>query len=100
MAPIKTAEQAFKELVKGKPALVVAFRPRPKGKVKEITLRYYHPIRPDEYYVQPVYYFRYETPLSPTGETYAVVPAIKAEYLKSYEQMRKETEQNPETRSK
>ncbi len=100
MAPIKTAEQAFKELVKGKPALVVAFRPRPKGKVKEITLRYYHPIRPEEYYVQPVYYFRYETELSPTGESYAIVPAIKAQYLKSYEQIRKEAEENAANRSK
>jgi hypothetical protein len=84
MAPIKTAKQAFKELVKGKPALVMAFRSQPKGKVKEITLRYYHPIRPEEYYVLPVYYFRYETPLSPSGESYAVVPAIKAQYLKPY----------------
>jgi hypothetical protein len=89
MAPIKTAEEAFKELVKGKPALVMAFRPQPKGKVKEITLRYYHPIRPEEYYVQPVYYFRYATELSPSGESYAIVPAIKAEYLKSEEETMK-----------
>ncbi|MHC4691469.1 MAG: hypothetical protein ACYS67_01920, partial [Planctomycetota bacterium] len=75
MAPIKTAEQAFKELVKGKPAMVQAFRPRPKGKVKEITLRYHHPISLEDP-VLPVYYFRYETELSPTGETYAIVPAI------------------------
>ncbi|MHC4691466.1 MAG: hypothetical protein ACYS67_01905 [Planctomycetota bacterium] len=85
MAPIKTAKQAFKELVKGKPAMVQAFRPRPKGKVKEITLRYHHPTRPENY-VLPVYYFRYETELSPTGETYAIVPAIRAEYLKSYKE--------------
>jgi len=84
MAPIKTAKQAFKELVKGKPAMVQAFRPRPKGKVKEITLRYHHPVNPENP-VLPVYYFRYETELSPSGESYAVVPAIKADYLKPYE---------------
>ncbi|NIP23002.1 hypothetical protein GWN26_11510 [Candidatus Saccharibacteria bacterium] len=99
MAPIKTARQAFKELVRGKPAFVQAFRPRPKGKVKEITLRYRHPTRP-EHPVQPVYYFRYETELSPSGETYAIVPAIKAQYLKSYEEITKETEQKAANRSK
>ncbi len=99
LAPIKTAEQAFKELKDGKNAFVMAFHPQPKGKVKEITLRYYHPIRLEEY-VQPVYYFRYETPLSPSGESYAVVPAIRAEYLKSYKEMRKETEQKPANRNK
>jgi len=99
MAPIKTARQAFKELIKGEPAFVQAFSPRPKGKVKEITIRYHHPISPEDS-VQPVYYFRYETPLSPTGETYAIVPAIKAEYLKSYEEIRKETEQKPPNRNK
>ena len=99
MATIKTAEQAFKELVEGKPALVMAFRPQPKGKVKEITLRYYHPGRLEEY-VQPIYYFWYATTLSPWGESYAAVPAIKAEYLKSYEELRKETEEKPTTPGK
>jgi hypothetical protein len=99
MAPIKTAEQAFKELVKGKPAMVSAFSHKPKGKVKEITLRYHHPTRPEDY-VLPVYYFRYETPLSPTGESFAIVPAIKAEYLKSYEEIRKETEEKASSQSK
>lgn len=99
MAPIKTAEQAFKELREGKNALAMTFHPQTKGKVKEITLRYYHPIKLEEY-VQPVYYFRYATTLSPSGESYAVVPAIKAQYLKSYEEIRKETEEKPATRSK
>jgi len=99
MSPIKTAEQAFQELVQGKPALVMAFHPRTKGKVKGITLRYHHPIRLEEY-VQPVYYFRYATSYSPWGESYAVVPAIKAEYLKSYEEIRKETEEKPASRKK
>jgi hypothetical protein len=99
MAPIKTAKQAFKELIKGKPAFVQAFSHQPKGKVKEITIRYHHPISPEDS-VQPIYYFRYETPLSPTGESYAIVPAIKAQYLKSYEELRKETEQNPPTPSR
>jgi hypothetical protein len=98
MAPIKTAEQAFKELVENKPAFVMAYHPRDKGKVKEITLRYFQTERLEEFeYMQPVYYFRYATPYSPWGEGYAVVPAIKAEYLKSYTEIRKETEEKPAT---
>ncbi|NIU85199.1 MAG: hypothetical protein GWN31_03280, partial [Candidatus Thorarchaeota archaeon] len=65
MAPIKTAEQAFKELKEGKNAFVMAFHPKPKGKVKDITLRYNNAKIFLEY-VQPVYYFRYETPYSPS----------------------------------
>jgi len=99
MAPIKTSKQAFKELKNGKNAFVMAHHPQTKGKVKEITLRY-NLAKIFLEYVQPVYYFRYATPYSPSGESYAVVTAIKAEYLKSYEEMRKETEQKPETRSK
>jgi len=99
MAPIKTAEQAFKELKEGKNAFVMAYHPKPKGKVKEITLRYNNAKILLEY-VQPVYYFRYATPLSPSGESYAVVSAIKAEYLKSYEEIRKEAEENPASRKK
>jgi len=96
MAPIKTAEQAYEQLREGKNAFAMTFHPQTKGKVKEITLRYYHPGRLEEY-VQPVYYFRYATPYSPWGESYAVVPAIKDEYLKSYEELRKETEEKPTT---
>jgi hypothetical protein len=103
MAPIKTAEQAFKELVEGKSALVTALNPHAKEKrkvkVKEITLKYHHPIRLEKY-VQPVYYFRYTTPLSLLGDSYAIVPAIKAEHLKSYEELRKETEEKPATPGK
>ena len=91
MAPIKTAEQAFKELREGKNAFAMTFHPKPKVEVTEITLRYHHPGKLEEY-VQPVYYFRYATPYSPSGESYAVVPAIKSEYLKSYEEIRKEAE--------
>ncbi|MHC4109751.1 MAG: hypothetical protein ACYSUY_01670 [Planctomycetota bacterium] len=85
MAPIKTAEQAFKELKEGGRAFFVDHA---RGRVNEITLRYHHPHRPNDY-VQPVYYFEYT---SPDGESYSVVPAIKAEYLKSYKEIRKETE--------
>jgi len=95
MAPIKTAEQAFRELKEGKNAFVMAYHPKPKGKVKEITLRYNNAKKLLEY-VQPVYYFRYATPYSPSGESYAIVPAIRAEYLKS----RKETEEKNANRSK
>jgi len=59
MAPIKTAKQAFKELN------------------KDPRARYHFPLTPVEY-VQPVYYFKY---ISPSGESYAVVLAIKEEYL-------------------
>jgi len=93
MAPIKTAEQAFKELNKDPRAFFMSL---PQGRVKEITLRYHFPLTPVDY-VQPVYYFKYT---SPSRESYAVVLAIKADYLKSYEQTRKETEEKPATRSK
>jgi hypothetical protein len=96
MAPIKTAEQAFKELKEGKSAFVMAYHPQPKGQVKEITLRYHHPISPEDY-VQPVYYFNYT---STDRVSYSIVPAIKAEHLKSYEEIRKETEQKPTTPGK
>nr|NIP28007.1 hypothetical protein [Phycisphaerae bacterium]NIP50737.1 hypothetical protein [Phycisphaerae bacterium]NIS53088.1 hypothetical protein [Phycisphaerae bacterium]NIU07598.1 hypothetical protein [Phycisphaerae bacterium]NIU57172.1 hypothetical protein [Phycisphaerae bacterium] len=98
MAPIKTTEQAYKELREGKPAFVLSLPPGTKGnvKVKEITLKYHHSIRLEEY-VQPVYYFKYTME---NRDLYAVVPAIKAEYLKSYEELRKETEQNPKIHSK
>jgi len=96
MAPIKTAEQAFKELNKDPRAFVMALHPRTNGKVKEITLRYHFPLTPVDY-VQPVYYFKYT---SPSGDSYAVILAIKAEYLKSYEEIRKETEEKPTSRNK
>ncbi|MDH4240967.1 MAG: hypothetical protein OEW48_15520 [Phycisphaerae bacterium] len=94
MAPIKTAKQAFKELRDGGRAFFVD---RAMGSVKEITLRYHHPIRPEDYYVQPVYYFNYT---SPDRDTYSIVPAIKQEYLKSYEETRKETEEKATSRNK
>jgi hypothetical protein len=101
VAPIKTAEQAFKELKNGGNAFVLSLPPETKEniKVKEITLRYHHPRKLEEY-VQPVYYFRYTTPQALFGDLYAVVPAIKAEHLKSYEEIRKETEEKPTTPGK
>jgi hypothetical protein len=93
MAPIKTAEQAFKELKNGGRAFFVD---RARGKVNEITLRYYQTHKLEDY-VQPVYYFEYT---SPERESYSVVPAIKEEYLKSYEEIRKETEEKPTTPGK
>jgi len=86
MAPIKTAEQAFKELKNGGRAFFVD---HPRGRVNEITLRYYQTHKLEDY-VQPVYYFKYT---SPDRESYSVVPAIKEEYLKSYEEKRKEIEE-------
>ena len=100
-APIKTAEQAFKELKNGGNAFVLSLPPETKEniKVKEITLRYHHPRKLEEY-VQPVYYFRYTSPLALFGDSYAVVPAIKAEYLKSREEYWKETEEKRSTPGK
>ncbi|MHC4545294.1 MAG: flagellar basal body-associated FliL family protein [Planctomycetota bacterium] len=93
MAPIKTAEQAFKELKDGGRAFFVDSA---MGSVKEITLRYHHPINIGDY-VQPVYYFKYT---SPERDSYSIVPAIKQEYLKSYKEIRKETEEKPTTPGK
>jgi hypothetical protein len=98
MAPIKTAEQAFDELRQGNQAFVLSLPIETKGnvKVKEITLKYHHPIKLEEY-VQPVYYFTYK---DKNRTLYAVVSAIKAEHLKSYEEIRKETEEKPTTPGK
>lgn len=86
MAPIKTAEQAFKELENGGRAFFVDHA---RGRVNEITLRYYQTHKLENY-VQPVYYFKYT---SPNRESYSVVPAIKEEYLKSREETIREIEE-------
>jgi hypothetical protein len=95
MAPIKTAEQAYEELREGNPAFVLSLPIETKGivNVNTIILKYHHPIRLEEY-IQPVYYFTYK---DKKRTLYSVVSAIKAEYLKSNEDLRKEAEEKPTT---
>jgi hypothetical protein len=62
---------------------------RPRGKITNISLRYDTPsgLAP---YAQPVYWFDYIEPLG--RDTYAAVPAIRPEYLKSKDETIKEIE--------
>jgi hypothetical protein len=72
MYPIKSCRKALEELQAGKGILMNGS----KGKVNQITLRYYtSPARQE--YVQPIYYFYCN---GPEGSFYGVVPAIKAEH--------------------
>jgi len=81
LAPIKTPQQAFKEVQRGKGFLAGW------GKVSKISLAY-HTLGADPY-VQPVYYFEFtEKPGS-----YAAVAAVKQEYLLSREETFKYQEQ-------
>lgn len=83
--PIKTPQQALQELRQAKGYLMGS-----KGKVNEITLRYRTSPDREKEYVQPVYFFDCT---GAEGDFYAVVPAIRQEYLKSKEEMRKELEE-------
>jgi len=77
---VKSPQEAFEELQKGKGVLMHG----EKGRVKSITLRYYaSPQKQD--YLQPVYYFDCA---GPVHHFYGVVPALKAEHVKSAEEMR------------
>jgi hypothetical protein len=76
LAPIKTPQEAFKELKDGK----AFFADIDIGKIDEITIRYFT----QEYekgYIAPVYYFS----LKKAGGTSIVVPAIRSEYIMSDE---------------
>jgi len=81
MAPIKTPQEAFEQLKHGRALLMTS-----SGKVKAMALWYHMPA--DGEYVQPVYSFGFDLPSS-----YAIVPAITQEYLKSQEEMIKEIEE-------
>ncbi|UCE36658.1 MAG: hypothetical protein JSW00_14240, partial [Thermoplasmata archaeon] len=72
IAPIKTAREAFEQLKEGKAAL----NNRIGGKITKIELRYELP--GVEGYSVPVYWFDYSTP---ERFSYAVVPAVKDEYV-------------------
>ena len=88
LAPIKSPKEAFEHLKHGN-----AFLATSSGKVKKIALAYHTP--PEGDYIQPVYSFGFDIP-----EAYSLVPAIKPEYLKSEEQMRKDLEEESANRSK
>jgi len=75
--PIKGPAQALEELKLGKADVL-----RRKGRVTEITLRYQ--TAPDDDYVLPIYYFNC---VDGEGDFYGVVPALKAEYVKSAKEM-------------
>ena len=78
MAPIKTPQDAFKELQEGK----AIFGDYTGGKINKITIRYY---TSEKEYVQPVYYFVISNP----DKTYQIlVPAVKSEYIMSDDQMK------------
>jgi hypothetical protein len=81
LAPIKTAKEAFEQLKHGN-----AFIATSTGKATKIGLAYHTPPVGD--YIQPVYNFGFGD-----QESVASVPAIKPEYLKSKEEMRKEIEE-------
>lgn len=75
--PIKTAKQALKDLHNHK-----GFLRGLKGKVKNITLRYYTSSEKQDY-LQPIYYFECT---GPDEDFYGVVPAIKDGYIQSREE--------------
>jgi hypothetical protein len=77
LAPIKTPQEAYKELQEGK-AVFVDYK---GGKIDHIEIRYDMPISV-EGYVQPVYYFNIGNP----GGLYIEVPAVRSEYILSDEQ--------------
>ena len=81
LAPIKTSKEAFEHLKHGN-----AFLATSSGKVTRMALAYHTPAEGD--YIQPMYNFGFDSP-----GAVASVPAIKPEYLKSHEEMRKEIDE-------
>lgn len=89
--PIKTAKRALKDLHNRKGFLMGL-----KGKIKNITLRYYTSSEKQDY-VQPIYYFEC---IGPDRDFYGVVPAIKDEYLQSREEYWEEIKEKSSSRRK
>lgn len=81
LAPIRSPKEAFEQLKYGRVLLMISLTS--SGKVTKIELGYDMP--PEGDYIQPVYRFGFDRP-----RDYALVPAIKQEYLKSTEEMLKE----------
>jgi len=88
LAPIKSPKEAVKQLKYGKAFLMTS-----SGKATKMKLAYH--IHPNYEYIQPVYSFGFGD-----RKSYSLVPAIKTEYLKSKEQMRKELEEESAKRQK
>ncbi|MHC4309109.1 MAG: hypothetical protein ACYSSN_04115, partial [Planctomycetota bacterium] len=88
LVPIKSPREAVKQFEYGKALLATS-----SGKAIKMELAYHNSYNFD--YIQPVYSFGFETPKS-----YSLVPAIKPEYLKSEEEMRKEEEERRAARIK
>jgi len=78
LAPIKSPKEAVKQLKYGRALLMTS-----SGKATGMKLAYH--THPNDDYIQPVYSFGFGD-----KDSYALVPAIKPEYLKSEEQMLKE----------
>ena len=72
--PLKTPQQAWEELQRGKGYVVSAKLPEGEVTIKKVFMGYYDPDVYQEY-VQPVYVFLGEQ------EFVAYVPAVTAEYL-------------------
>lgn len=81
LAPIKSPKEAFEQLKYGN-----AFMATSREKVTKMALAYHTPTEGE--YIQPMYNFGFGD-----QESVASVPAIKPEYLKSKEEMRKEIEE-------
>lgn len=86
LAPIKSPKEAVKQLKYGNALLMTS-----SGKATKMKLAY-HTHSNDEY-IQPVYSFGFGD-----KESYSLVPAIRPEYLKSPEEMRKELEEKSSRR--
>ncbi|HIJ53005.1 MAG TPA: hypothetical protein HPP66_07600 [Planctomycetes bacterium] len=88
LVPIRSPKEAFEHLIHRNAS------PRTStGKATKVELAYHTPYI--DQYIQPVYCFIFER-----TESYTLVPAIKPEYLKSHEVMRKEEEERRTTRIK
>jgi hypothetical protein len=81
LAPIKSPKEAFEQLKYGNALLMTS-----SGKATKMELGYHTPSNGE--YIQPVYSFGFDHKGS-----YSLVPAIKPEYLKSHEEMRKELDE-------
>ena len=88
LAPIKSPKEAVKQLKYGNALLMTS-----NGKATRMKLAYH--THPNDEYIQPVYSFGFDD-----KESYALVPAIKPEYLKSEEEMWKEEKEKAASSSK
>ena len=88
LAPIKTPKEAVKQLKYGRALLMTS-----SGKATGMKLAYH--THPNDEYIQPVYSFGFGD-----KDSYALVPAIKPQYLKSEEEMLKEEDEKAANRKK